>query len=381
MNRLLKGAKRPAVEVSSNDENWIQNRWLSPIVDQPDLRQQVRRGRVLARRGVSNLHIRQGMLSAEVASESGESHSVKIRMEPIEDSIWSGVIKAISNEAALAADLIRGRISPRLAEIVEDLGSDLFPYDLRDVTSYCSCREDAKVCTGAVATHIHFAEAIQADPMKFLAFRGRDKARLEEEVKAKRNTKPQTPVKTSGKRQAEAQVRAMLSEEVETGLVGLQSLRDTFWERSDLPEVSFELRLNPPPDEESYPVVRALGPGPGDLAPNELAETFNPLLRGLQRRIESIFNRVEHESELPPPEFEPIPEPEPLDEVIVKAAYNNGFLTTSMVAQALGVAAKEARDYLQYLVTQGRLKVIGRARGTRYVPPDSEETDEDEAST
>lgn len=363
----------------AGEDGWIYDRWTAPLYDLAELRQQVRRGKILARKGnVRELQIRPGLLSAEVISDSGESHAVKIRMDIIDQPTWVSVVEAISGEAALAADLIRGRLSERLAEIFEEAGHDLFPFDLRDVSSYCSCREDAKVCTGAVATHLHFAEVIQADPMKLLAFRGRDKTWLEDEVRERRGGaavaapnqagKPGKPLKNGKPGKGETKG------EVNESLAPASSLKDGFWERGAVPTIAFMLEHAHYEAEESFPVVRALGPGPGDLSPSELADALTPLLRVSRHRIEHILDRAEHESEAPPPPVEAAPESEPLDDLLIAAARRQGQLTTGMVAQALGVSAREAREYLQYLVNAGKLKVVGKARGTRYLPLEADES-------
>lgn len=363
---------------SVGEDGWIYDRWTAPLFDLAELRQQVRRGKILARKGnVRDLQIRPGLLSAEVISDAGESHSVKVRMDIIDQPTWVSVVEAISSEAALAADLIRGRLSERLAEIFEEAGHDLFPFDLRDVSSYCSCREDAKVCTGAVATHLHFAEVIQADPMKLLAFRGRDKGWLEDEVRERRGggatvvVKPGKPGKPAKSGKA---TKGDSKGEANESLAPASSLKDGFWERGEVPTIAFMLEHEHYEAEESFPVVRALGPGPGDLAPSELADALTPLLRVSRHRIEHILDRAEHESEAPPPSVEATPESEPLDDLLISAARQQGQLTTGMVAQALGVSAKEAREYLQYLVTTGKLKVVGKARGTRYLPLGADES-------
>lgn len=366
----------PEVKPRAHDDMWIQNRWLAPILDLPELRQQVRRGKVLARKAVRDLKIRAGLLSAEVASDSGETHSVKVRMDPIDGPTWVAVVEAISDEAALAADLIRGRMSERLAEAFEEAGHDLFPFDLRDVSSYCSCREDAKVCTGAVATHIHFAEVIQADPMKLLAFRGRDKSWLEDEVRERRGGAPQarsTRPTSDARREAAPKAKgARAPERGETTEPAL-ALKDGFWMRAELPTLTFVIEKQRLTEDEAFPIMRALGPGPGETPPEEVAAALYPVLRTARLKLDHIQNRVEHESEAPPPELEPVPEPEPLDEMLMAAAIRQGHLTTAIVAQALGVSAREAREYLQFLVNAGKLAIVGKARGTRYVPADSPE--------
>jgi len=350
-------------------DTWILDRWLAPVLDLPELRHQVRRGKILARKGwVRDLTIRAGLLTAEVTTDSGESHSVKIRMDVIDGPTWVAVVEAISDEAALLADLLRGRLSERLAEIFEEAGHDLFPFDLRDVSNYCSCREDAVVCTGAVATHIHFAEVIQADPMKLLHFRGKEKEWLVDEVRGKRGGVLQTATRTPTTG-AKERPQVMRDEAFERAS---DALREGFWQRDELPALQFSIDAGELGQGDVLPVVRALGPGPGNASPDEVIAALSPLLRTGRLRVEQILNRVETESDSPmPDEVEALPPPEAIDEVVVKAAIKKGQLTTGFVAQALGLTAREARELLQELVSAGRLKVVGKARGTRYLPPDA----------
>ena len=65
-----------------------------------------------------------------------------------------------------------------------------------------------------------------------------------------------------------------------------------------------------------------------------------------------------------------------MDDVLVAAAYQHGSLTTTFVSDALGVSQGEARRYLRWLVEEGRLVQVGRARGTRYVPTDMADPDD-----
>jgi len=371
------GPRSPRVEVhtpvppapAGSHDAWILDRWLAPISDVHELRHQVRRGKIAARKGwVRDLTIRPGLITAEVSSDSGETHSVKIRMDVIDGPTWVAVVEAISDEAALLADLLRGRLSERLAEIFEEAGHDLFPFDLRDVSNYCSCREDAVVCTGAVATHIHFAEVIQADPMKLLHFRGKEKDWLVDEVRGKRGGVLQTATRapTTGSQARPAAARDEAYEKAS------DALREGFWQRVELPPLQFSVDAEELAPGDALPVVRALGPGPGNAAPEEVIHGLVPLLRTGRIRVEQILNRAETESEAPMPEEVEAPPPsESIDDMIVGAALKKGQLTTGFVAQALGLSAREARELLQELVAHGRLKVIGKARGTRYLPPDA----------
>ncbi|MGM0576843.1 MAG: IS66 family insertion sequence element accessory protein TnpA [Myxococcota bacterium] len=61
---------------------------------------------------------------------------------------------------------------------------------------------------------------------------------------------------------------------------------------------------------------------------------------------------------------------ESLDDLLVAAAGRHGYLKTGMVADALDVSSATARRYLKWLVEEGRLRRVGKKRGTRYFPAD-----------
>lgn len=61
---------------------------------------------------------------------------------------------------------------------------------------------------------------------------------------------------------------------------------------------------------------------------------------------------------------------EGLDQVLVAAARKHGFLKTGQVVEALGITRERAREYLQWLVDEGRLRVEGSYRWTKYLPID-----------
>lgn len=63
-------------------------------------------------------------------------------------------------------------------------------------------------------------------------------------------------------------------------------------------------------------------------------------------------------------------EGESLDDLLVAAAEQHGELSAAQVADAIGVTTRKARQYLRWLVEEGRLKTVGRTKATRYLPGD-----------
>jgi uncharacterized Zn finger protein len=326
--------------------------WLAPMLDSRELRTQVRLGRVLHRKGwVEQVQVRPGLITAEVKSDFGGFSTVRLRQPVISEHSWDGLLDAIAGHAGHAAALVAGRVGPGIAEIFQEGGEELCPFDVRDVTNFCSCREDAAVaCTHAVAVHFAVSRAIEVDPFVLLEFRGRSKDAILEALRARRTTPGRVP-----------------EPEEDEDLEPAEALADGYWERGVAPHLAFRLRAEELSHDESLPVVRALGPGPGETSPDDVAAALSPLVRVALERIREAIGLFAAEDD----GAAPVPDAvgaRSLDEVLVAAAHQHGSLTTKFVAEALSVGSGEARRYLQWLVEEGRLRMEGKGRGTRYVP-------------
>lgn len=59
-----------------------------------------------------------------------------------------------------------------------------------------------------------------------------------------------------------------------------------------------------------------------------------------------------------------------LDDILVAVAKRQGEVTSRQVAEATGVPIVKARQWLNWLVAEGRLKKVGRTKVTRFLPID-----------
>jgi predicted HTH transcriptional regulator len=133
--------------------------------------------------------------------------------------------------------------------------------------------------------------------------------------------------------------------------------------------LAFVMRMDEVRDGDTLPVVRALGVGPSGTSADIIADTLTPVIRVACERLLKTVDRVVDAQPVAP---NVASESESMEEVLVAAAHQHGALTTSLVAGALGISNTEARRYLQWLVQEGRLEVVGRARGTKYIPTDDD---------
>lgn len=347
--------------------SWIVERWLEPLVASNELRKPLRKGRVTARKGwVKNLTVRPGLVTADVRNDSGQHFSVKLRRGVGDESTWDGILEAVASSAGHAARLLGGEITPDIVKVFEAKGVELFPFGVRDVKSFCSCREEFPVCSHAVATHVALAQAIAADPFVILELAGRDREAILDGLRARREFSDAEP-----------------DDETDSGspdMEASESLIDGYWARGVVPTLAFRFGSTDLQSEETvFPVLRALGPGPGGTPPDEVADVFAPVARMALKRLDDVIQSVTDDED----DGGQAPDPTEtlaLDDLLVAAAHQHGYLTTGFVADALGIPATQARKYLQWLVDEGRLRQTGRARGSRYLPGENEVAPSDSPS-
>lgn len=341
---------------------WCAERWLDCILESREVRVKVRKGRVIAKRGrVGDIRVQSGLATAQVSDDSGALYNTRVRMPAFDDDVWEDIVERLQEEVAHSAVLMTGRITEDMMDLFDAAGAELFPYDLQDLTYFCTCSDMSTMCVHAAALHFALADAIGADPFVLLEFRGRTRGWLTEQLKG----------------ESLQEILAGSEESVGEGdaTEDVQELAKTYWEAGVLPHLAFRMGQRELDGDETLPVVRALGPGPGETPADQIAEALTPVVVISQRQLVDI---VERYLDADPGSLD-TPDPTvatSMDDVLVAAAYQHGSLTTTFVSDALGVSQSEARRYLRWLVEEGRLVQVGRARGTRYMPTDMANPDE-----
>ena len=334
--------------MSRGSQHWPE-RWNDVLLECREFRTKVRRGRVLARRRrVEGLAIRPGLVTATVEDDSGNSFSVRLRLSIFDPDVWNDVVNRLQGDASHLARLVTGRIDDDMMEAFDASGAELFPYDISDVSYYCTCFDQAAVCIHSVAAHVALADAMEADPFVLMELRGRDRDWLLQATAA-----DLTGEKGSSPQADETSEPAT-------------ALKDSYWSAGPLPHLAFRSWADTTEEQEGLPVVRALGPGPVDTPPEAIADVLSPLIRVAYQRLDGWMEQVPEPEE---DEEERTRSRAPsLSEVLMATAHQQGFLTSAGVADSLALSVREARRHLQWRVDAGRLTVGGKTRGTRYLP-------------
>ncbi|SFW89756.1 SWIM zinc finger family protein [Amycolatopsis australiensis] len=155
------------------------------------------RGRTYARKGtVSELHVGAGEVTARVRGSRPLPYKVTIAMRTFTDGEWDTLLGVVGTRLGHAAALLDGELPVALAEQAREAGADLLPGP-GDLRPRCSCPDSANPCKHVAAVYYLVADEVDRDPFTLFLLRGRSRAGVLAELRARRSPargeKPKLP--------------------------------------------------------------------------------------------------------------------------------------------------------------------------------------------
>ena len=145
------------------------------------------RGKRYARSGqVMNLKVAAGRVTASVQGTRARPYVVQLGLEPFSDSQWDDAVACMASQAVYAARLLAGEMPEQIEEVFEQAGLSLFPARPAELVTACSCPDWANPCKHLAATLFILAERFDQDPWEILAWRGRAREPLLEQMRSLR---------------------------------------------------------------------------------------------------------------------------------------------------------------------------------------------------
>jgi uncharacterized Zn finger protein len=156
-------------------------------------------GRRYARAGqVRSLTISTSIVTGLVVDDEGATHRAKIAVRAYSAADWRRIERALAAEALFAARLLAGDLPEDLDRLLASFGLSLFPADLSEIALECSCPDWARPCAHLAATCYVLAESFDADPFGILAWRGRGRTDLLDNLRELRLApEPSAPARPS----------------------------------------------------------------------------------------------------------------------------------------------------------------------------------------
>ncbi len=177
---------------------WWSQQWLD-LLDSYRFKKRLERARNYARQGnVLSIEFQGAKVLARVQGSEVEPYKVSLSLEPFSDEQWGYVIETMSQKAIFAAKLLAGEMPQNIAEVFTANGLSLFPFNLSEVHSKCSCPDKANPCKHIGAIYYQLGDRFSEDPFVLFQLRGRTKEQILSDLRQLRRGKieaetPETP--------------------------------------------------------------------------------------------------------------------------------------------------------------------------------------------
>jgi uncharacterized Zn finger protein len=172
---------------------WWSGRFLA-VVESLGVGGRLARGRAYARAGqIVSLDVDAGGAVAQVQGSRPRPYRARIGVPALGKAEWAQVLDALAADASYAATLLAGELPRDIEDVFARAGLSLFPAGPRDLVMDCSCPDPAVPCKHLAAVFYVLAERFDDDPFQILALRGRDRAALLDDLRARREAAAARP--------------------------------------------------------------------------------------------------------------------------------------------------------------------------------------------
>ena len=187
--------------------------WCHHLESYSDFENRLPRGRSYVRNGsVCHLEILRGRINAKV--QGSRMYSVAVDIRPLPRPAWKSIKERCTGRIASLLDLLQGRLSSGVMEIVTDREKGLFPSP-REITMECSCPDWATMCKHVAAVLYGVGARLDERPELLFLLRGVDH---EELIDARAEAAVQAVVRGGkGRRIAEKDLGAIFGVEIDAG--------------------------------------------------------------------------------------------------------------------------------------------------------------------
>ncbi len=150
--------------------------WCDNLENYSDYANRLPRGRTYVRNGsVVDLQIEGEKISALVAGSS--LYEVNITIKALAPALWQSILRDCAGKIASLVELLQGRLSSGVMEVVSQAGSGLFPTP-RQISFRCSCPDSASMCKHVAATLYGVGNRLDSAPELLFQLRNVDPAEL-----------------------------------------------------------------------------------------------------------------------------------------------------------------------------------------------------------
>lgn len=188
--RSVEGGLRARSTRGAIAQTWWSERFIE-VLEDIGIGSRLQRGRSYARKGqVISMDVGPGSVTAQVQGSRARPYRVRIGIAAFDKTEWAQAEGALAGNAWYTAMLLAGEMPEDIEDVFGTLGLSLFPTTARELSLDCSCPDHAVPCKHLAATFYLLAEFFDEDPFAILAWRGREREDLLDNLQAARSGAP-----------------------------------------------------------------------------------------------------------------------------------------------------------------------------------------------
>jgi uncharacterized Zn finger protein len=144
--------------------------WCDHLESFSDFENRLPRGRTYVRNGsVCHLAVAKGAIEAKVSGS--ELYTVKVSIKTLPGKKWKSLKQRCSGQVGSLLELLQGKLSEHVMEVVTDRKKGLFPLP-GEMSFHCSCPDWASMCKHVAAVLYGVGTRLDAKPELLFALRG-----------------------------------------------------------------------------------------------------------------------------------------------------------------------------------------------------------------
>jgi uncharacterized Zn finger protein len=144
--------------------------WCGHLEGFSDFENRLPRGRSYVRNGsVCHLQIGKGEIEAKVSGST--LYTVSIRIAPLPRKAWKRILEICTGKVSSILDLLQGRLSTGVMDVVTDREHGLFPRP-REISMSCTCPDRAVMCKHVAAALYGVGARLDESPELLFLLRG-----------------------------------------------------------------------------------------------------------------------------------------------------------------------------------------------------------------
>ena len=154
--------------------------WCTNLESYSDFANRLPRGRTYVRNGsVIDLQVKEGQIEALVSGS--ELYKIRIDIAALPKQHWQELKKRCAGQIGSLVELLQGKLSKAVMELVTDRDRGLFPKP-KEIKMQCSCPDYAGMCKHLAAVLYGVGNRLDSSPEVLFVLRGVDQTELIEQA-------------------------------------------------------------------------------------------------------------------------------------------------------------------------------------------------------